>query len=189
MRTPVALLAGLLLAAPAFAGAQTKTLPPPPPPPSMNTMPLTAGGRSNLRLYTEDAPRAATVEAPLDRGWPALKVAVAGLGIPVTTLIDDAHRIGFRGQRVRGKLGGLAVKRIVDCGQDQAGRDRADSYEVTLDYESVAAAYDGNTAVYSLVTGDARPVSTGGDPVRCVSTGRLEERVHEEMRAKAAAGR
>jgi hypothetical protein len=70
------------------------------------------------------------------------------------------------------------MSQIITCGTDISGEEKANIYEVTLDVATgVGAAGDGKTNVLTMVTASARPMSTSGDPLRCVTTGQLEKRI------------
>lgn len=171
---PIAALATCLTALASSLGAQTPT--------TQSSIPLTTGSSSSKRLNTSDEARATTIEQPVDRVWAAIKQAYADLKLPTTTLVDAEHRVGYAAQRLRGKLAGDRLGKLVDCGRSLDGRDAADSYEVTLDLETVVtpapnASTPNASTVYTAVSGSANPVFTSGDPVRCVSTGRLEDRI------------
>jgi len=147
---------------------------------------MMVGGANSARLNTEDAARTTAVDASAAKVWDAVKLAYADLKLPVSTLVDAERRIGFNGQRFRGKLAGERLGKLMECGQAQDGRDAADSYEVILDVETLVAPAGGGTTLLTAVAGTAKPVFTSGDPVRCVSTGRLEERIASAVRDRAA---
>lgn len=147
---------------------------------------MMVGGAKTARLNTEDAARTVALEVPAAKVWDAVKLAYVDLKLPVSTVVDAERRIGFNGQRFRGKLAGERLGKLMECGQAQDGRDAADSYEVILDVETLAVPAGDGTTLLTAVTGTARPVFTSGDPVRCVSTGRLEERISDAVRGRIA---
>jgi hypothetical protein len=143
---------------------------------------------NSMRLNVIDESRSAQVDAPADTVWAALKRAYADLKLPVTTLVDAERRIGVDNQRFRDRAAGERLVKLVTCTQGMDGRDVAETYEVVLSVVTVATPSDGGgTALTSAVTADARPVFTSGEPVRCVSTGRLEERITAAVRKHTGA--
>lgn len=141
-----------------------------------------------LRSVTEDFVRATTVEATPDAVFGALQAVYAELKLPVATLVSNERRIASQNARFRDRVGGERAARSLSCGTAADGREAADSYELTLDIASVAvpAAGGQSTEVKTVVSGLAKPVFTSGEPVRCASTGRLEERIAAAVRAKLA---
>ncbi|MGZ8414951.1 MAG: hypothetical protein ACXWZS_14150 [Gemmatirosa sp.] len=141
-----------------------------------------------LRSVTDDFVRSATVGATPDDVWRVLPAVFDELKLPVATLVTAERRIASQNARFRERVGGERAARVVSCGTAADGREAADSYELTLDIATVAtAAADGQgTVVRTVVSGLAKPVFTSGEPVRCASTGRLEERIVMAVRAKLA---
>src|SRR5207248_5011961 len=84
-------------------------------------------------------------------------------------------------------LGKLRMSQLISCGNDITGEEKANIYEVTLDVgTAIAPAGDGKTHVLTMVTANARPMSTSGDPLRCVTTGQLERRIANALVVKSA---
>ncbi|MDF1501761.1 hypothetical protein [Roseisolibacter sp. H3M3-2] len=125
----------------------------------------------------------------VDQAWGALPLAYEALGLALTTLDSEQRRVGAGGQRVQGRLRGAWMSRYVDCGTAANGLPHADSYAVTLDVLSqvegradVAAA-----SVSTTVKAVGRPASvSSSNVVNCTTTGNLERRVAELVRAEAA---
>jgi hypothetical protein len=141
------------------------------------------------RLNTEDFTHTTAVDASPERTWAVLKEVYQVLKLPVNTMVDRDRRIGVEAKRFRTKIGGERSSRVVSCGRASDGQEAADSYEVMLDVMStVIPNPDGvGATIVSALGGDAKPVYTSGDPVRCMSTGRLEERIGEMVRNRIAA--
>ena len=125
----------------------------------------------------------------VDQAWGALPLAYEALGLSLTTLDSEQRRVGAGGQRVQGRLKGAWMSRYVDCGTAANGLPHADAYAVTLDVLSqvegradVAAA-----SVSTTVKAVGRPASVSSSNfVNCTTTGALERRVAELVRAEAA---
>ena len=134
------------------------------------------------RAVNEDYLRTTSVAAPADRVWLAVAGAYDDLKLPITTRVDASRQVASQGRRFRGSIGGTRLGILFNCGSSAAGGDLADSYELTVDVAStVAPAADAaQSTVQSVVSALARPVMTSGEPVRCASTGRLEQKIVEE---------
>ena len=138
-----------------------------------------------LRGVTEDFVRKTTIDAPPDAVWGVLPSIYEEFKLPVNTMVSTERRIASQQGRYRERVAGERAARIVSCGTSSDGREAADSYELSLDVATtVAAAADGGTELRTVVSGSAKPVFTSGEPVRCASTGRLEERLATAARAK-----
>ena len=133
------------------------------------------------RAVNEDYLRTTSVAAPADRVWLAVAGAYDDLKLPITTRVDASRQVASQGRRFRGSIGGTRLGILFNCGSSAAGGDLADSYELTVDVAStVAPAADAaQSTVQSVVSALARPVMTSGEPVRCASTGRLEQKIVE----------
>lgn len=147
-----------------------------------------ASGTVRTQINSETAARTTSVPAPVERVWAALPEVYEALKLPLTMRQDAQRTLGAQSVRMRAEFAGQRVSRYVSCGRGLMGGDAADSYEVTLDVVSVAAAApDGGTTLQSSVGGAvAKPVQTSGDPVQCVTTGRLEERIAQLVAARLA---
>ncbi len=149
-----------------------------------------AGGVQGMQLrsVTEDFARATVVAGTPDAVFAVLPAVYEEFKLPVATLVSGERRIASQNARFRDRVGGERAARSLSCGTAADGRDAADSYELTLDIATVAVATpDGQgTEVKTVVSGLAKPVFTSGEPVRCASTGRLEERIATAVRAKLA---
>ncbi|MDF1501984.1 hypothetical protein [Roseisolibacter sp. H3M3-2] len=157
------------------------------------TRPVETGGTGSgvpaslLRGVTEDFVRKTTVEAPPEAVWGALTAVYEEFKLPINTRVDAERRLGTAAGRFRERVAGERAARIVSCGTAADGREAADSYELSLDIATtVAAATDGASELRTVVSGFAKPIFTNGEPVRCASTGRLEERIAAAARAKVA---
>ena len=71
----------------------------------------------------------------------------AELELPVTTLVDASREIASQRTRARRRLGKTPVTRLVTCGYDISGEDKAASYEVTMDVQTRVTAGEGGKAV------------------------------------------
>ena len=147
---------------------------------------VTGQAMTVARTSAEDYVRPSALAAPIDRAWPAVAAAYDDLKLPVTMRVDARRQIASQGKRFRGSLAGTRLGILFSCGTASSGGDAADSYELTIDAATtvVPGADASQATVQTIVSALAKPVMTSGDPVRCVSTGRLEEKI-----AQAAAKR
>ncbi len=131
------------------------------------------------RAVSEDVVRATSAPAAPGRVWEVLPAAYEELKLPVTMRTNEQRQLGSQGRRVRGSIGGTRMSLMFSCGVGATGGDAADSYELTIDVVSqvVAGATPNESLVRTMASGIAKPLMTSGEPVRCVSSGRLEEKV------------
>jgi len=147
----------------------------------------TPDGAMEARTMAEDRSVVQTIKAAPDVAWSKLPAVYGELQIPVTGYVDPAKQIMSKGTRLRGRLGKLRLSQIITCGTDITGDDKANTYEVSLDVSTVVSpAANGQANVSSMVTANARPMATSGDPVRCVTTGSLERRIANAILVKTA---
>lgn len=199
-RTPRALAAAAaLLALPALAGAQDtkkdEKKANTPPPAEVQTqqavvtpLSVSQGNSTTItRTVTEDFTSSVTIDAAPEQAWAALKSVYQQFKIPTNTLVDAERRIGTGNVRFRDKVANERASKGLNCGRSGDGREAADSYELTLDIQSVVGpAPNGRATVYTTITGMAKPIFMSGDAVRCMSTGRIEERIATAVRNLAS---
>lgn len=142
-----------------------------------------AGGMTQISTTTTNRPSVATVEIPAEQVWRALPAAYQSAGIELA-LSDSARGvIGNPGFRARRRLGGIVLSRYLDCGHAQ-GAPSADTYEVHFSVlTEVQRQADGKTVVSTNVDATARPINFAGESVRCASSGELETRILNSVKA------
>ena len=142
------------------------------------------------RTTSEDLVRTSAVPGAPDRVWVALGEVFDAFKLRVTSRTESSRQLGAQGHRVRGAIGGTRLSLMFTCGAAASGGDAADSYELTIDV--VSQVTPGPTAdessLRTVATGVARPVSTSGEPVRCMSTGRLEDKIASEASKRVGGG-
>ena len=162
---------------------------PPPDIPSQTVQVVTGTGNvAHVRAQGADAPRVESVSIARDRAWSALATVYESIGIPVTDRNDGEGMIGTRSFKARGRLGGVPLTRYFNCGSAQ-GSPNAETYEIhmsVLTYVRPQGA--ASSTVVSSVVATARPVTFGGEEVRCGSKGALEARIVELLRAAPPQG-
>lgn len=162
-------------------------------PEATRTESLRATQGQGLVAYHPTPNRARIIDfaASADSLWPRAISAYERLGLPLGEVDTRARTLGTSSVRVVGRLGDTRVGEYVDCGAGPLGARLADTYIVTLRAVTelraqgdtsaarapVVAGQRRFTTVRTLVTATAKPNSTQGDPVDCISTGRLETRL------------
>jgi hypothetical protein len=161
------------------------------------------GGGPGIMEYHPDPNRARVVDlrvAP-DTLWPRVLAAYERLGLPLGEVDVAARTLGTSSVRAVGRLGSVPLGEYIDCGAAPLGTRAADSYIVYLRVTSElrpqgaaaapvatsapaatpaatpAAGAGAVTTLRTLVSASAKANATQGDPVDCISTGRLETRL------------
>jgi hypothetical protein len=154
-------------------------------PPTETRREVIRGGASLAGIveYHPTANRARVIEfrATPAALWPRVIAAYQAVGIPLGEVDTQAWTLGTNSVRVIGRLGGTRISDYLDCGPGPLGSRAADTYVVTFrattELKPATAGTAPYTTVRSLVAGVAKANATQGDPVDCVSTGRLETRL------------
>ena len=133
---------------------------------------------------------ARTMLVAVDDVWAALPRAYEELGISVKSVDTEKRLVGNRNLKARGQLAGMRLSRALDCGSGQMGASKADVYTVTLDVVTTVRPGEaaGTTLVETWVAAFATPEGVSANPVRCSSTGRLEDRLVQELHEQLASG-
>src|SRR5262249_37186149 len=88
-----------------------------------------------------------------------------------------AKTLGNSNLRLKRQLAGVALSKYVNCGSTQ-GFPSADTYEVFLSIgTTVSSSAPNQSQVWTTITGQARPITISGEPVRCSSLTTLEKRL------------
>lgn len=136
----------------------------------------------NGRVYrTTDAPAAASFATPPDSTFRAVVAAYATLGLEATT-IDPAGRVVARQHMLfRSRFQGEPLSAIFDCGAGQFGP-RADQGRIFADITTRVIASGTGSSVSTMIQASLTPNDGASrDPIRCVSHGKLEERLRREV--------
>ena len=116
--------------------------------------------------------------------WSALPAAYESLGIAVTLRDPSTKSIGNLGLRARRRIGNTAASQYFDCGNTQ-GAPSADTYDmyVTVRTQVIKGNGAGST-ISSTAEAQAKPVAFSGDYVHCGSSGVLEKKIADAVRAR-----
>ena len=113
----------------------------------------------------------------------ALAQIYGDLKIPIGTMVTATGQIGNANLPVPShRIGGKWLSDYINCGQEQAGVNRADAADITISVMSKAVAL-GDTAsdVTTNVAGWARPIGQSTNIVPCQTTGALEHVINVRL--------
>jgi hypothetical protein len=168
-----------LLALLALAGCASGSQAVPPPREDRTTVVIeTPTSSRHLETTHEASVASATVAAPPDRVWPVLSRVYAELGIPLTTVDLEGKLVGASNQRLR-RIGGRPLSAFFNCSSAYASASSLDVY-VTV-RSQLLPGEAGATGVRTEVEAFARSLDVGSAPVRCGSTGVLENTIHRNV--------
>jgi hypothetical protein len=129
--------------------------------------------------------RSATFLNPAADVWRVLPAAYEALGIPLSMSDANTLTLGNSGFNVRRRLGGTPLVRFIDCGSTQGGPS-AETYDIRLSVTSVVRPVAGSTTLATTVEAQGKPVAFSGEYVRCGSSGVLEGRIADAVKARLA---
>lgn len=140
---------------------------------------------ARMRERLEDPKTSVVVDAPVDTVWTALRAALDGLEVPVGFAERSTWEMGSQRVKLYRMLGKQRLSSYVRCGEGITGPN-ADSYVVYLSFLSfLRPEADGKVILFSLLAAQAIDLPNGrNDVVDCTSTGRLEQRVAEQVLAR-----
>jgi hypothetical protein len=145
------------------------------------------GGGANIfyRVNRSDGSVSANIWAPPADVWKTVVVTYNDLGLPVTTIDEQKHKISSTDARAPRKIGGKALRDYFDCGSGITGP-RVDSYDVAYTIvTSVTPAAGDSSTISSTIVGSAKdPSGSSTASVNCGTTGRLEKRIAELVKLK-----
>ena len=142
-------------------------------------------GTINMRTTRSDPTASFAIEAPPDRVFQALASVYEELGLKVNSLDTQTRRIGVENARVRRQLGGQRMSRYLECGERLGGR-VAETDDIMLTIVTQVSATGAASTLRTLVDAQARPIGVSGNPITCATTGAIEARLVERVRAAVA---
>jgi hypothetical protein len=129
-----------------------------------------------LRQSTTDEMAEMAFSAPIDRVWPALQLSYADLGIEPTVADRAKGLYGNGGFLMPRKILGHPIGEYFRCGYGMAGplidQGRLNATVLTTITATAASVTTASTRVSALLI---RNDGVSSDPLRCASTGKLEE--------------
>ncbi len=127
--------------------------------------------------------RSAALPASVADAWRVLPAAYDALTIPIS-MVDSATRvIGNSGFNVRRRLGSTPLVRFIDCGSTQGGPS-AETYDIKLSVITQVKPDGAGSAIATTVTAMGKPTAFSGEYIRCSSTGVLESRLADAVKAR-----
>ncbi|HEX6966895.1 MAG TPA: hypothetical protein VF166_13950 [Gemmatimonadaceae bacterium] len=130
---------------------------------------------------------AIAVDVPIETSWKVLPDVYHNLGIAVVAADPASHTLGNHEVKLSRRLGSDRLSSFFDCGKGLDGYPHADEYAVTVDLlTQVTPGDDNGSMIRTQVLATATPVSgLASDPVQCTSTGKLEHRIADLVKADA----
>ena len=154
-------------------------------PRDMTTTVETAAGTVEMRSSRSDPTASFAIDAPPDAVWRALTTVYSDLKLAVTTLDTEGRRLGVENVRVRRQLGGERMSRYLTCGE-RMGQPIAETDDIALTlYTQVSPTGSGST-LRTLLEATAKQTAAGGALINCATTGALEKRIVEMVRAQTS---
>jgi hypothetical protein len=140
---------------------------------------------NRMRERPEGVDEAIVLNASLPAVWRALKETLTSLSVPIRFEDPANGEIGHAQAKLFRRLGKQPLSFLLRCGSGVTGPN-ADTYMVLLSFVAfVKPAAGGKVAVAPLLTGQAQdPAASRSDWVNCSSTGRLENRIAQELRRR-----
>ena len=164
------------------------------PPPDSGAQARRATWANTSQGYEIMADRAQPMAArPVDAGpalvWSAVQRAYADLNIPVSMNDPSTMTVGNGGMDLRQKLNGEPLNTYLDCGTTTAGV-VANVYRVHLTVWSrvTPGPAGAGSQLQTTVSATARNPGSSSAPVRCASTGRLEQLIQNQTLRAIALG-
>jgi hypothetical protein len=155
-------------------------------PATTETVRVSGSGAGNIAMGMAAAAGAnvATVNYTVDDVWRILPGVYDSFAIPLSTIQPTEHVIGNSGFNARRRLGNIPLPRLIDCGSTQGGPS-AETYDIRLSIlTQVRPGESGTTSIATTVDAMGRPVAFSGEYVRCSSTGVLESRIADAVKAQ-----
>ena len=142
-------------------------------------------------ISLQETPEVSAVEhvvmAPREQVWQALPEVFKSVGLEAGVVSEPNYVFGNPGLRTRSRLAGERTSNYLDCGMSAAGAPRAntDLLEVSV-VTGLEPLGQNSTRVYVQVGGIATEVA-GSTRARCMSTGKLEQKLLTELQQRLGA--
>jgi hypothetical protein len=183
--SPIEVAGAAMLLLLAACGSATHS----PEPAPERVLAVNADGRV-VRQSTSYEKEATVYAAPIDRVWIALQLAYAALGIQPTVVDRATGRYGNEGFIAPRRMLEHSLGEYFTCGTGLGGplidQGRLYVYMVTT---LTPAATGGTSGATHLTARLQRNEGTSAEPIRCGSTGQLEEALRQQVEKQLAATR
>jgi hypothetical protein len=145
------------------------------------TTSIIVGGTSiaNVGQTVEYTAIATWIPLSPDSAYALLKAVYAKLEIPISEQSDGAHSIGNEVIKARRRFGGMAMEKVVDCGE-KLGIRNAETWDMQLNIVSFVTFDEkrgGSTLSTRLQVIGHDPTVSTRDESPCASTGDLELKI------------
>ena len=127
------------------------------------------------------------IRAPLTGVAAALPDVLAGLGLELGAMNEAGTQLRTGSVIVNRRFANEPVSRSLDCGRNPIGAQNADTHTVQVYMEIVLTGDSASTNIHTRLEGLASPRASGDATTRCMSTGRLEQRVLTELQTRLGA--
>jgi hypothetical protein len=134
-------------------------------------------------VSTPASARSSSFFSTPDAVWSVLPAAYESLGIPLSMTDASTRTLGNAGFNLRRRLGSVPLVRYIDCGSTQGGPS-AETYDIRLVVNSVVRAGEAATTLSTTIEAMGKPVAFSGEYIRCSSTGVLETRIADAVKAR-----
>jgi hypothetical protein len=155
-------------------------------PATTETVRIVGSGAGDIavRMAAATEAHSTTISAPVSDVWPVMSAVYDSFGIPIGKLDQQGHVIGNEGFNLRRRLGSVPLARLIDCGNTQGGPS-AENYDIRLSVLTLVRPGEaGSTTIATAIDAMGRPMAFSGEYVRCSSTGVLESRIADAVKAQ-----
>lgn len=146
-----------------------------------NTTPQVLVDQDGRVYRTTDAPTAVGFVTPPDSTFKAVVAAYTALGLEPSTIDPAARVVARQHLLLRSRFQGEPLSAVFDCGAGQLGP-RADQGRISADITTRIIASGSGSSMSTMIQASLMPNDGASrDPIRCVSHGRIEERLRREV--------
>ena len=147
---------------------------------------IETGDGMYVELASEGRGASARFSATPEQVWAALPGAYAELGIEPGTIDQTSWTFGNRQVRASRRFAGVPMTNLFRCGNTSAGAPAAGAYRIQMSVltQLIPVAAGGTEAVTTVGAAGTSTEGTSTAAVACSSTGALEQRIADEIRAR-----
>lgn len=146
-----------------------------------NTTPEVLVDQAGRVYRTTDSPAATSFITSPDSTFKAVLAAYTTLGLEPSTIDPVGRVVGRQHMLLRSRFQGQPLSAVFDCGAGQFGP-RADQGRITADITTRVIPSGTGSSMSTMIQASLVPNDGASrDPIRCVSHGRIEERLRREV--------
>jgi len=142
-----------------------------------------SGTLYTMEQTTRVAAEQARLNAPRDRAFEAMVGAYQTLGLEVTGADPANGALLVGSQRVRGRMAGVSLNSLFDCGNSPTGPVTA-TYTLQVTVRGQVTPSEGGSLLETRVEANARDAATNNPAVACATKGTLERRIADEVQRR-----